>query len=273
MVGSTLDTWRCAEPRAGPESERLRPGPQSPSAPTAHRASRRRPVDRLHSFYRGCHPSVYGEHVEAALIELGNRLDGDACRAIWSDAVRSAWTSPLVWFHGDVAVEPADERGTSQRGDRLRHLRHRDPACDLVIAWTFLSAKNDAASARPFNFQRTHGHKDGGGPCGRHSSRSPIPQAPSTTSSRTPWNNSYSPQATRSSDAAVTTTLRRHAGNLRHIAAKAADRYTGWFATAFLACRVGLQEFGLVAESDIGRPNSRRPAGTPVDHPLPSRRF
>lgn len=99
------------------------------------------PLAGQHSFYRGCHPSVYGDQVQAALTELGERVDADACQAIWREAVRSAWSGPPVWFHGDVAVGnllSTDGRlsavidfGTCGVGD---------PACDLVIAWTFFDA-------------------------------------------------------------------------------------------------------------------------------------
>jgi len=97
------------------------------------------PTAGLHSFYRGCHPSVYGDQVQKALIELADQVDVDACKAIWRVAVRSAWSTAPVWFHGDVAVgnlltaegqlSGVIDFGTCGIGD---------PACDLVIAWIFL---------------------------------------------------------------------------------------------------------------------------------------
>lgn len=97
------------------------------------------PAAGLHSFYRGCHPSVCGNQIDAALVHTGDRVDVDACKDIWRDAVQTAWSAAPVWFHGDVAVGNllvADGRlaavidfGTCGVGD---------PACDLVIAWTFL---------------------------------------------------------------------------------------------------------------------------------------
>ena len=97
------------------------------------------PTAGLHSFYRGCHPSVYGDQVRQALIELADQVDVDACKAIWRAALRSAWSTAPVWFHGDVAVgnllttegrlSAVIDFGTCGIGD---------PACDLVIAWTFL---------------------------------------------------------------------------------------------------------------------------------------
>lgn len=97
------------------------------------------PVAGLHSFYRGCHPSVYGDQVQTALSTLADHVDVAACETIWLDAVRSAWSGPPVWVHGDVAVgnllttqgqlSAVIDFGTCGLGD---------PACDLVIAWTFL---------------------------------------------------------------------------------------------------------------------------------------
>lgn len=84
-------------------------------------------------------PSVYGDQVQAALSRLVDHIDGRACEAIWFDATRSAWHTSPVWVHGDVAVEnlltaggqlsAVIDFGTCAVGD---------PACDLVIAWTFL---------------------------------------------------------------------------------------------------------------------------------------
>ena len=97
------------------------------------------PTAGRHCFYRGGHPRVYGDQVQEALIALADQVDVDACKAIWRAALRSAWSTAPVWFHGDVAVgnlltvegqlSGVIDFGTCGIGD---------PACDLVIAWTFL---------------------------------------------------------------------------------------------------------------------------------------
>lgn len=99
-----------------------------------------------HSFYRGCHPSVYGDQVQAALKALGADLDVGRCERIWAEATRSAWGREPVWFHGDVApgnilVEDGNlsaliDFGTCGVGD---------PACDLTIAWTHFDGEARAA--------------------------------------------------------------------------------------------------------------------------------
>ncbi|MEU4834294.1 aminoglycoside phosphotransferase family protein [Streptosporangium sp. NPDC023615] len=100
----------------------------------------RGPAAGRHSFFRGCHPSVYGDQVEESLVRLGDAVDAAACRAVWASALTSAWPLPPVWFHGDVAAGNllvAEGRlgavidfGTCGVGD---------PACDLVMAWTYFA--------------------------------------------------------------------------------------------------------------------------------------
>ncbi|MFF0312616.1 aminoglycoside phosphotransferase family protein [Streptosporangium sp. NPDC004379] len=98
------------------------------------------PAAGRHSFFRGCHPSAYGDQVEQALGTLGDVVDVAACQAVWAAALTSAWPSRPVWFHGDVAagnllttggeLSAVIDFGTSGVGD---------PACDLVMAWTYFA--------------------------------------------------------------------------------------------------------------------------------------
>jgi aminoglycoside phosphotransferase (APT) family kinase protein len=100
------------------------------------------PAAGRHSFYRGCHPSVYGDQVQAALSDLADQIDVEVCQAIWRNALRSTWSAAPVWFHGDVAVgnlltvqgrlAAVIDFGTCGVGD---------PACDLVMAWTFFDGE------------------------------------------------------------------------------------------------------------------------------------
>ena len=97
-----------------------------------------------HSFYRGCHPSVYEAEIEEALLKLAGVVDATRCRAIWQHAMTSRWSAAPVWFHGDLAASNLLVRdgrlsavidfGTCGTGD---------PACDLVFAWTFLRGEHE----------------------------------------------------------------------------------------------------------------------------------
>jgi aminoglycoside phosphotransferase (APT) family kinase protein len=98
------------------------------------------PACGRHSFYRGCHPSAYSDEVQRALGELSGVVDVAACETVWAAALRSAWPSPPVWFHGDVAVG-----NMLTAGGRLSAVIDfgtcgvGDPACDLVMAWTYFT--------------------------------------------------------------------------------------------------------------------------------------
>jgi aminoglycoside phosphotransferase (APT) family kinase protein len=102
---------------------------------------RRGPAGGAHSFFRGCHPSAYSDQVEAALARHADLVDVAACQAVWTNAITSVWSSPPTWFHGDVAVgnllaidgrlSAVIDFGTCGVGD---------PACDLVMAWTYFVA-------------------------------------------------------------------------------------------------------------------------------------
>jgi aminoglycoside phosphotransferase (APT) family kinase protein len=104
------------------------------------------PAAGAHSFYRGTHPRAYDGDVRTSIDRLRHELDVDRVTAVWEDALSSEWTGPPVWFHGDVAVgnilvvdgrlEAVIDFGTCGVGD---------PACDTIIAWTFLPT--DAAHA------------------------------------------------------------------------------------------------------------------------------
>jgi aminoglycoside phosphotransferase (APT) family kinase protein len=107
------------------------------------------PAAGRHSFYRGCHPRVYADEVDAALEQWADTVDVATCRAIWADADASEWTAAPVWFHGDFAagnllvsggrLAAVIDFGTSGVGD---------PACDLVIAWAYLRGDDERQAFR-----------------------------------------------------------------------------------------------------------------------------
>jgi aminoglycoside phosphotransferase (APT) family kinase protein len=98
------------------------------------------PAPGRHNFFRGGPLSTYGEETLRAIEAQRSVIDAGACLACWEDALDAPWDGSPVWFHGDVAVGNLLVRdgrlaavidfGTSGVGD---------PACDVVIAWTFFS--------------------------------------------------------------------------------------------------------------------------------------
>lgn len=93
-----------------------------------------------HSSFRGGPLSTYDSETRGAISELANEIDAEEALRVWETALEAKWRGPPVWIHGDVApcnLLVADGRlsavidfGCSAVGD---------PACDTVIAWTFLS--------------------------------------------------------------------------------------------------------------------------------------
>lgn len=106
------------------------------------------PTPGEHSFYRGCSPAEYDGETRRRLVELAGRIDVPAAQAVWTAAVASDWDRDPVWFHGDLAVG-----NLLVAGGRLSAVIDfgtcgvGDPACDLVLAWTFLRDPARAAFA------------------------------------------------------------------------------------------------------------------------------
>jgi aminoglycoside phosphotransferase (APT) family kinase protein len=93
-----------------------------------------------HNFFRGGPLATYEDEALTAIDTLGDEVPRDDVMRVWADAMATSWEREPVWFHGDVATGNLLVRdgrlaavldfGTSGVGD---------PACDTVIAWTFLS--------------------------------------------------------------------------------------------------------------------------------------
>lgn len=94
-----------------------------------------------HSFYRGCHPSVYGDEVVKSLNILNDQTKTKRCLNIWQKGMTSVWAEGPVWFHGDVAVGNVlmiNEKVSALIDFGL--CGAGDPACDFAIAWTYFNA-------------------------------------------------------------------------------------------------------------------------------------
>jgi aminoglycoside phosphotransferase (APT) family kinase protein len=98
-----------------------------------------------HNFFRGGPLATYAEEAIQALDALGREVPRDAVLRAWEDAMRTTWHRDPVWVHGDVAAG-----NLLVRGGRLAGVLDfgssgvGDPACDTVIAWTFLSGESRA---------------------------------------------------------------------------------------------------------------------------------
>jgi aminoglycoside phosphotransferase (APT) family kinase protein len=98
------------------------------------------------NFMRGLPLTVFDEQTREAIETQRDTLDVPAVTALWEEACSTAWAGDPVWFHGDVAPNNLLVRdgrlcafidfGTSGVGD---------PACDVVLGYTFLSGAARAA--------------------------------------------------------------------------------------------------------------------------------
>jgi aminoglycoside phosphotransferase (APT) family kinase protein len=98
------------------------------------------PAPGQHNFYRGGPLATYEEEALQAIDNLGDEMPVDAVMRAWEDAMATSWDREPVWLHGDVAagnllvrdgrLAAVIDFGSSGVGD---------PACDAVIAWTFLN--------------------------------------------------------------------------------------------------------------------------------------
>ncbi len=98
------------------------------------------------SFWRGAPLERYDRQTRTAIADLGDAIDAAAAIAVWDAALGAPYTKAPVWVHGDVAqnnllvrdgrLSAVIDFGTSAVGD---------PACDTVLAWTFLDGESRAA--------------------------------------------------------------------------------------------------------------------------------
>lgn len=98
-----------------------------------------------HSFYRGASLAHYDAETRESVTKLGDMLDGRRALEAWDAALATTWQEPPVWVHGDMAtgnllvrdgqLAAVIDFGTCAVGD---------PACDLVIAWTFFDGTSRA---------------------------------------------------------------------------------------------------------------------------------
>ena len=100
------------------------------------------PQPGKHNWFRGATLLTYDAQTHSALADLRGCIDDKLALEIWTRALEAHWDGVDVWFHGDLAqgnllldegiLSAVIDFGTCGVGD---------PACDLAIAWTLLSAE------------------------------------------------------------------------------------------------------------------------------------
>lgn len=104
------------------------------------------PAAGAHSHNRGGPLAAFDEQTRTAIAELGDRIDTAGATEAWGAALAATWDGPPVWVHGDIAMgnllvrdgrlSAVIDFGCSAVGD---------PACDLVLAWTWLDGEGREA--------------------------------------------------------------------------------------------------------------------------------
>jgi aminoglycoside phosphotransferase (APT) family kinase protein len=97
-----------------------------------------------HNSGRGVPLAMRDASVRKAISTLNNRLDTDMATAAWESALQApVWQGTPVWLHGDL--HPGNllvDQGRLTAVIDFGTLGVGDPACDLMVAWTLLSAES-----------------------------------------------------------------------------------------------------------------------------------
>jgi aminoglycoside phosphotransferase (APT) family kinase protein len=97
-----------------------------------------------HNFYRGVPLVARDSAVRSAIAALDGELDVGAVTAAWEAALRApGWAGPPVWIHGDFTDgNLLADRGRFSGVIDWGGLALGDPACDLMVAWSFLPSED-----------------------------------------------------------------------------------------------------------------------------------
>jgi aminoglycoside phosphotransferase (APT) family kinase protein len=92
-----------------------------------------------HNWWRGDHVSVYDKGAREQIAELSTVIRGADALDLWERACKTKWGKLPVWVHGDFAIgNMLILNGKLSAIIDFGGIALGDPACDLVIAWTFL---------------------------------------------------------------------------------------------------------------------------------------
>ncbi len=97
-----------------------------------------------HNFFRGVPLAMRDSETRTAIASLQSMLDTDAVTVAWEAALQTpVWHDLPVWIHADLApLNLLVQHGQLSAVIDFGGLGVGDPACDLIIAWNFLSAEN-----------------------------------------------------------------------------------------------------------------------------------
>ena len=102
------------------------------------------PPPGQHNFYRGVPLAMRDQQTRDAIAALREVIDVDEATAAWDAAIETpTWNRVPVWLHGDLhAGNLLVQQGKLSAVIDFGGLGVGDPACDVMAAWTLLSAEN-----------------------------------------------------------------------------------------------------------------------------------
>ena len=112
------------------------------------------PPGGAHSHGRGAPVEQWDRQTRSSIVILQDEIDDVAARDVWDAALAGTSEDISVWVHGDIA--PSNllvENGRLSAVIDFGCSAVGDPACDLVIAWTFFTGDSRATfqQALPFD--------------------------------------------------------------------------------------------------------------------------
>lgn len=101
------------------------------------------PLSGDHNFFRGVPLALRDSKTRAAIASLHSLFDADVMFEVWNCSLEApAWSDPPCWIHGDlIPTNLLVQNGRLSAVIDFGGLGVGDPACDLLVAWTFLSAE------------------------------------------------------------------------------------------------------------------------------------
>lgn len=102
-----------------------------------------------HNFFRGAPLTTYDQQTRQLIRLTARDIDTSAATKVWDAALASTWERPPVWVHGDVTGSNLlAAKGALHAVIDFGGLAVGDPACDLVMEWTFFTGASAAAFRR-----------------------------------------------------------------------------------------------------------------------------
>jgi aminoglycoside phosphotransferase (APT) family kinase protein len=101
------------------------------------------PLPGSHNFNRGGALITYDAEARQAMNALKDKIDVITATEIWETGLATTWENKPVWIHGDVSSgNLLVKDGKLSAVIDFGQLGIGDPACDLMIAWTFFKAES-----------------------------------------------------------------------------------------------------------------------------------